>query len=252
MHAPLLYPIGTTQACHFAAEFLKKRGIHVTGHPSPDVTDLLLDVPSFCPNGTLRSGKDIHSYLERLPAQIRIIGGNLNSWTPENYQKTDLLQDPEYLAQNASITASCALMIAAQKLPVTLPLTSVLIVGWGRIGKCLAHQLKGLGADPIVAARKESDRAVLRMLGYRAASMDSLRKIIPSVRLIFNTAPEPILNEEDFTNAAECLKIDLASRPGIICRDAIEARGLPGIHAPESSGQLIGNRVYRLLMEESQ
>ena len=109
-----------------------------------------------------------------------------------------------------------------------------------------------MGADPIVTARKESDRALLRMLGYRAASTDSLRKIIPSVRLIFNTAPEPVLNEEDFTNAAECLKIDLASRPGIICRDAIEARGLPGIHAPESSGQLIGNRVYRLLMEESQ
>ena len=252
MHTPLLYPIGTTQACHIAAGFLKKRGIHVTDHPPPDVTALLLDVPSFCPDGTLRSGEDIHLYLERLPAQIQLIGGNLNSGITEGYQKTDLLQDPEYLAENASITASCALMIASQKLPVTLPLTSVLIIGWGRIGKCLAHQLKGMGADPIVAARKESDRAVLRMLGYRAASMDSLRKVIPTVRLIFNTAPEPVLNEDDFKNGVECLKIDLASRPGILCGDAIQARGLPGIHAPESSGQLIGNRVYRLLMEESQ
>lgn len=249
MQAPLLYPIGTTQACHYAAEFLKKRNIHVTDHPSPDVTDLLLDVPGFCSNGTLRSGEDIHSYLECLPTQIRVIGGNLNPWLPETYQTADLLQDPEYVAQNASITASCALMIAAQKLPVTLPLTSVLIIGWGRIGKCLAHQLKGMGADPIVAARKESDRAILRALGYRAASIDSLRKILPTVRLLFNTAPEPIVYEEDFVNAPECLKIDLASRPGIICRDAIQARGLPGIYAPESSGLLIANVVYRLLME---
>lgn len=252
MNAPLLYPIGTTQACHFAARFLKKRGMHVTDHLSPEVTAILLDVPSFCPNGTLRSGEDIHSYLERLPVQIRIIGGNLNTWISDNYKKTDLLQDPEYLAQNASITASCALMIAAQKLPVALPLASVLVIGWGRIGKCLAHQLKGIGADPIVAARKESDRAILRTLGYRTASTDSLRKIIPTVRLIFNTAPEPILSEEDFTNTAECLKIDLASRQGMLCRDVIQARGLPGIYAPESSGQLIANTVYRLLMEESE
>ena len=251
MHAPLLYPIGTTPACHFASEFLKNRKIQLTDHPSPNVTDLLLDIPSFCPNGTLRSGEDFQSYLECLPAHIRIIGGNLNPWVPESYQKTDLLQIPEYVAQNASITASCALMIAAQKIPVTLPLSSVLVIGWGRIGKCLAQQLKGMGADPIVAARKESDRAILRALGYRAASIDSLQKLLPTVRIIFNTAPVPILNEEDFANAPECLKIDLASRPGIICRDTIQARGLPGIHAPESSGQLIADTVYRLLMEDS-
>ena len=250
MHSPLIYPIGTTQACHFAAEFLQKKGVNITDHPSPDITVLLLDVPSFCPNGTLRSGGEILSYLERLPADIRIIGGNLSPWIPEYYQKTDLLLDAEYLAQNASITASCAITIAAEKLPTTLPLTSALIIGWGRIGKCLAHQLKGMGADPIVAARKETDRAVLRALGYRSVSTDLLRKTIPAVRLIFNTAPEPVLNEEDFINAQECLKIDLASCPGILARDTIYARGLPGIHAPESSGQLIADTVYRLLLGE--
>ena len=142
-------------------------------------------------------------------------------------------------------------MIAAQKLPVTLPLASVLVIGWGRIGKCLAHQLKGMGADPIVAARKESDRAILRALGYRTASIHSLRQILPAVRILFNTAPAPVLREEDFADAPECLKIDLASSPGIICPDTIHARGLPGIHAPESSGQLIADTVCRLLMEES-
>lgn len=251
MQVPLLYPIGTTRACGFAAGFLEKKGIRVTDHPSPDVTALLLDVPSFRPDGTLRSGEEIHSYLERLPAATGIIGGNLKTWIPEEYRRTDLLQDPEYVAQNASITASCALMIAAQKLPVTLPRASVLVIGWGRIGKCLAQQLKGMGADPIVAARKESDRAALRMLGYRAASMDAIRRILPAVRLVMNTAPEPVLNEEDFTNAAECLKIDLASSPGILCRDVVQARGLPGIYAPESSGQLIADTIYRLLMEGS-
>ena len=251
MQAPLLYHVGTTQACKFAADILKKRRIQITDHPSPDVTDLLLDIPSFCPNGTLRSGEDIQFYLECLPSHIRIIGGNIDGFIPETYQKTDLLRDPEYVAQNASITASCAIMIAAQKLPVTLPLASVLVIGWGRIGKCLTHQLKGMGADPIVAARKESDRAILRALGYRTASIHSLRQILPAVRILFNTAPAPVLREEDFADAPGCLKIDLASSPGIICPDTIHARGLPGIHAPESSGQLIADTVCRLLMEES-
>lgn len=250
MNAPFLYPIGTTQACDYAAAFLQKSGISVTDHPSPEVTALLLDVPSFAPGGKLRSGEDIHSYLERLPPRIRVIGGNLPSWIKEAYPAYDLLLDPEYVTQNAAITASCALRIAAQKLPVTLPMTTVLIIGWGRIGKSLAHQLKGMGADPIVAARKESDRAMLRALGFRTVATDSLRKITSEVRLIFNTAPEPVLWEEDFEKNTECLKIDLASKPGIICPDALPARGLPGIYAPESSGQLIANTVYRFLMEE--
>ena len=59
-----------------------------------------------------------------------------------------------------------------------------------------------------------------------------------------------IENEEDFINAQKCLKIDLASCPGILARDTIYARGLPGIHAPESSGQLIADTVFRLLLGE--
>ena len=41
----------------------------------------------------------------------------------------------------------------------------VLVIGWGRIGKCLAALLKGLEADVTVVARKETDRAILHALG---------------------------------------------------------------------------------------
>ena len=45
----LMYPIGSTDACGFAAAYLKQTGVSLTDHPSPEVTHLLLDIPSFSP-----------------------------------------------------------------------------------------------------------------------------------------------------------------------------------------------------------
>ena len=45
------------------------------------------------------------------------------------------------------------------------------------------------------------------------------------------------------------MKIDLASEKGLGGEDVIWARGLPGIHAPESSGRLIAETCLRLGME---
>ena len=44
----------------------------------------------------------------------------------------------------------------------------------------------------------------------------------------------------------DCLKIDLASLPGMDGSDVIVARGLPNLEAPESSGHLIAKTVLRL------
>ena len=47
-----------------------------------------------------------------------------------------------------------------------------------------------------------------------------------------------------------CLKIELASLPGIAGDDVIPARGLPGIYVPESSGKLIADTLLHRLQEE--
>ena len=48
-----------------------------------------------------------------------------------------------------------------------------------------------------------------------------------------------------------CLKIDLASLPGIEGEDVIRAGGLPGIHTPESAGQLMADTILRLIGEDT-
>ena len=156
----------------------------------------------------------------------------------------DLLQDPWYLARNAAITAHCALELALAKLPVTLENCPVLIIGWGRIGKCLAKLLHALGACVTVAARKESRRVMIEALGYRSCPMESIRS--EQYRLIINTAPAMVLPKAPGT----ALKMDLASVAGIGGKDVLQARGLPGLLAPESSGALICQVITQWLKEK--
>lgn len=242
MSNPLLYPIGTTPACAYAAGILQKAGIPLTDHPTPEVTALLLDVPSFPPGSTL----DLERKLSMLPESITVIGGNLRHPALEGYKLLDLLQWESYLCRNAAITADCALRVAAPLLSTTFAQSPTLIIGWGRIGKCLARLLQAMGTPVTVAARKESDRSILTALGYNAVDIPQIDP--GAYKLIFNTAPEPVLDQAQLAPFPHVIKIDLASRPGLLGNDVHIARGLPGRFAPESSGRLIAQSILPRLL----
>ena len=242
----LIYPIGTTSACSYAADFLQAAGEAMVDHPTPEVTHVLLDVPSFSPG----RGGNVEEILRMLPHSVTIIGGQLDQPFLDGYKKIDLLSDAAYLAGNAAITAECALQVAAPLLNCTLQQADALIIGWGRIGKCLAVLLKAIGNDVTVASRKEADRAILQAMGYRTADPAKLSGKLWNTRLIFNTAPEMVLTEAQLTQTKNCVKIDLASRRGLGGDNVIWARGLPGVHAPESAGKLMARTILRKLKEE--
>ena len=233
------YTAGYTPALCYAINFLKAQNCTFLSHPE-GATHLLLPVPSFEPDGRIKGGGELSTVLAALPPSITVVGGNLDRSELSGYKTVDLLQDPLYLAENAEITAHCALKMAMSKLPVTLAHCPTLVIGWGRIGKCLAGLLRRLGADVTVAARKETDRAMLTALGYSAADTAALNTV--PFRLIFNTVPTMLLSH----CPGNALKIDLASMPGLGSADVIWARGLPGKDAPESSGALITRTVIRI------
>lgn len=241
---PVFYAAGNTAALQFAKKNLQQKGFCFADTPNASVTHLLLDVPAFAPDGTLRDGGKIEPILSCLSPNIKIYGGFLSKGPLEGYDKTDLLEDAGYVAENARITAYCAAGLAAEKLPVTLYECPVLIIGWGRIGKCLARLLQAMGARVSVYARKEKDRAMLSALGY---DLGDLSYGLCRYRAIFNTAPFMVLPKENAQYCREdCLKIELASVPGIEADDVIPAGGLPSKLAPESSGQLIAQTILRL------
>lgn len=246
-----IYCAGGTPAIRYACTYLSKQGLQVTAEPGADVKYLLLDVPSFGANGQLRIGGDVQSLLERLPQDVIICGGNLQHPALTNHRTVDFLQDETYLARNAYITAECALDVALPYLSITLRDCPVLIIGWGRIGKCLGSLLKAIGANVSIAARKETDRAMIEALGYRALDTEVLESHLSHFRLIFNTVPAPVLNSRQLSGCTEdYVMIELASKNGLEHEDVIIARGLPGIHLPESTGKLIADTFLRYYEKE--
>lgn len=244
MEQCIIYAAGYSPAMSYCIQFLKQEGFTLVSEPCAQVTHLLLPVPSFGPDGGIIGGGNLSTLLTLLPKDITVIGGNLDRPELDYYTTVDLLQDECYLAHNANITAHCALELALDQLPVILDGCKVLIIGWGRIGKCLGKLLQQLGAQVSVCARKESDRSMLAALGYRALKLEQVDPA--AYRVIFNTVPTMLFP----TCPGNALKIDLASRLGLGSEDVIWARGLPGKDAPESSGQLIASTLIPILRKE--
>lgn len=235
---------GITPALQYAKQYLQQHSIPLSDAPDWNTRHLLLDVPTFRPGFDHRT---FDTLLSSLPRDTIIWGGNLES--VDDRQTVDLLKDEEYLAQNAAITADCALKIALPKLKTTLPQSPALMIGWGRIGKCLSQLLKAAGCPVTVAARKEADRCALKSLGYPAVDCNNLDKLLPQFRLVFNTVPAMMIPESDFPSIENIVAIDLASQKGMEGDHVILARGLPGIHAPESAGRLIAETFLRKVKE---
>lgn len=243
-----IYPIGDTDACKYAVRLLAEHGLPLIDHPSPDVTHLLLDIPSFQKDGQLRCGGQLEPLLQMLPPETIIIGGQFQHSALADHRTFDLLTDPVYLAQNAAITADCALRLASQYMDRTFSHSNALVIGWGRIGKCLARLLRSAGTSVTVAVRKHSDFALLQALGYEALFVPDIPKHLSSFTLLFNTVPQTVVHT---SIPDSCIAFELASLPGIPSESAIDARGLPGKMAPVTSGTLIANTIITYLKEDA-
>lgn len=248
MKVPVFYTAGKGSAVACAQDVLRRHGIRFSDVPNQEITHLLLGVPSFEKDGTLKGGGCLEEILSQCNADIRVFGGNLHCEILKNYNIIDLLQDPYYLAENADITAHCAIKVALRHINCTLKGCPVLVVGGGRIGTCLARLLKAMGAQVCVAVRQK--RPLWEVLGYETLPSTDLGYSLGRFRLIFNTVPAPVITEEALPHCREdCIKIELASQPGIAGTDVVNARGLPNLEAPETSGNLIARTVLRRYQE---
>ncbi len=241
----IIYAAGFTQAMSHCIQKLKQEGFTIVSEPCQQVTHLLLPVPSFAPDGMITGGGNLATLLTLLPKDIVVIGGNLDRPELDYYKTVDLLQDEAYLAENAQITAHCAIKLALNQLPVILDDCPALVLGWGRIGKCLARLLRQMGARVTVCVRKEADRSILKAMGYGVTDYRQVN--LNNYRVIFNTVPTMLFP----VCPGSALKIDLASRLGLGSEDVVWARGLPGKDAPGSSGALIARTLMPILRKES-
>ena len=211
------------------------------------------------------SGTDVQTgaLLRALRPQQRIYAGNVRAETMALAQSlglrlADYFTAEELSVRNAIPTAEGAIETAMRHTSVTLHGTQCLVLGFGRIGKLLAHDLHALGAKVTVSARKLSDLAWIDAFGYAPLHINRLSGALGAFRIVFNTVPHEVLGERLLAELPQdCLLIELASRSGFDM-DAVEklrlsylkAGGLPGRVAPETAALAIKKTLCRLMEED--
>ena len=165
----------------------------------------------------------------------------------------------EFSVLNAIPTAEGALQVAFKELPHTINGSNCLVAGYGRIGKILSHFLHGLGAKVTVSARRQSDLAWIKSMGYTAVSSKDIKNLAHSFQVVFNTVPSCLFDRELLCRLSkDVLVVDLASSPGGVDFEtakklginAIHALSLPGKVAPHTAGTIIATTVLNLIAEQ--
>ena len=171
----------------------------------------------------------------------------------------DYFAREELAVANAVPTVEGGIQIAMEELPITLHGARALVIGYGRLGKLMAHRLSLLGAKVSVSARKWADLTWAEAYGHAVEQTDRLEGWLCGYDLIVNTVPARVLGEERLAELkAGCLVIDLASKPGGVDMEAarqlgvrvIWALSLPGKVAPVTAGKAILNTIYNILREQ--
>ncbi len=197
----------------------------------------------------------------RIPERATVICGktdeSLERLAKEKQWKMKyILNDEIYAQENAELTAEGAIYYAMEKAPFALKNSVLLVIGYGRIGKQLTKLLRGLGAEVIVAARREESRLAA---GKNSISIDEIQSILGKTDCILNTVPFPILSESSLKLVKQTAYLfELASRPyGIDLKAAARLHlnaylesGIPGRYCPQSAAETIFRYLERMVLYE--
>ncbi len=216
----------------------------VTGYKPDQTIDFGALIPSLTVETLIVTGSMPFKWLQKLNSlQLKVL----------QYSNND-----EIAILNSIPTAEGALQIAMEQLPITIHNSTVIIIGFGRVGATVARVFKALGARTIVAARRPASLARAWEQGHERINLGSVAEVIGIADIIINTVPVLILDATLIAGLpSRTLIIDLASPPygtdfeaarGLNIK-AIIAPGLPGKVAPKTAGFILSSTIPRLIQE---
>lgn len=180
----------------------------------------------------------IADFLAALAPTATLFSGTIPADFVVPCQHIDLTRNAALYEKNLVPTAEGVLQTLLNHIDFTLAGARVLIAGYGKVGKTVAHLLAALNADVSVFssdAREQQDIAAR----YASGGIDALSPY----RIVINTIPAPVFTAERLrTLPARALVLDLASFPGGVYPGTaippgvcfLRAPGLPGKKAPET------------------
>lgn len=169
---------------------------------------------------------------------------------------TDYYDSEPLTVKNAHLTAEGALYIYMTEKKTAVAGSRVLVLGSGRVAKCVARVFSAVGADVTVMARNKGELAMAEVAGHRTADLTDgrtrLAQFASGYDAIVNTVPVMFMTGCCLSVIPEeTLVIDLASVPyGIdvvearrLGINAVRASSLPGKYAPESAARIIADEI---------
>ncbi len=193
-----------------------------------------------------------------------IIGGVISDKIRETAAKYgirifDFFEHEAVAVLNAIPTAEGAILKAIEESDRTLFGSKCIIFGYGRCGKFLARDLKGLGADVFVTFRNEKDEAYIKAFGYKGINLYEVKNHINDFDFLFNTIPAPVIEKSILKKLNKnCIIIDLAQAPGGVdfcfARElnikAFYCPGLPGRVAPVTAAEILKEAILKISISQ--
>ena len=187
-----------------------------------------------------------------------VIMGKAETLACVNCKVYDLLERGNFAEANALPSAEGAVKVAIESFEGTISGSKILVIGYGRIGKCLSRMLRALNAEVTVATRSAQKAVSVSKDGNKSVNTSEIRSI-KGFDIIFNTADALVIDGEILKNSDNsALIIDLASASGGVDFKTAEglgfrtvhALGLPGKYSPKAAGEIISDAVLTIIKEE--
>lgn len=235
-----------------------------------DIDAIILPITGANVNGeieTIFSNENIiltEDMLKMTPEHCTVYSGintpYLNQIIKVTERKLVLLFERDDIAIYNSIpTVEGTLMMVIQHTDFTIHSSKIAVLGFGRTGMSVARSFSALGAHVKVGARRTEHLARITEMNLTPFHLKDLNKEVCDIDICINTIPVTILDASAISRMpAHTLIIDLASKPGGTDFRYAEKRGikallapgLPGIVAPKTAGQIIGNVLSQLLKDD--
>ena len=169
---------------------------------------------------------------EALQPGQRVFGGGFSAQQMREIAShgaaaVDFLRNDPFVLRNAALTAQGALRLILEHTNVPLPGLSVLITGYGKVGKATAALLNNIGCAVTIAARSETQRAEAMLCGCKTLPIGVLTEALPQTDVIVNTVPAPLFSAQTLQVCREgTLFLELASAPFGAAAEEVRANGL--------------------------
>ncbi len=195
---------------------------------------------------------NLSHFLDLVPKDKMIFTGAVKKGLITTNKIVDIYKTEKMTEKSTIATSEGAIKIAIEHTNILLYESNVLIIGYGKIGKVLANNIRSLGAKVTIISKSPNSINQATLDGFRAYSSFELERNLSNKNIIFNTAEKIQIDKTNIDMIdKECVYIELASSPfGINYEECVAsdikiifALSLPGIFSPKTIAKTMCNEI---------